>query len=58
MIMRVNAMRRRVDRMLNDLCNERRIMWRILEMDRTMIGHYLRWFWIIDIINRIDRNRR
>ena len=35
-------MRRRMDRMLNDLCNERRIPWRILKMDRTMIGDYLR----------------
>ena len=42
MMMRVNARRTRMDRMLNYLCNERRITWRIFRMDRTMIGDYLR----------------
>ena len=35
-------MRKRKDRMLNDLYNERRITWRISKMDRTMIEDYLR----------------
>ena len=42
MIMRVIALRKRKDRMLNDLYNERRITWRLLKMDKTMTGDYLR----------------
>ena len=42
MRMRVIAMRKEKDRMLDDLYNERRIIWRISKMDRTMIGEYLR----------------
>ena len=33
-----------MDRILNYLCYERRITWRILKMDRTMTGDYPRMF--------------
>ena len=42
MLMRVNSMRRGMDRMLKELCNERRIMWRVIRMDSMMIGVYLK----------------
>ena len=57
MIKRVIAKIRRKERMLKDLCNEWRIMWKLKKMDKTMIGDYL-GIQIVDIRNRIDMKVR